>query len=64
MSPESMGMFCSKETPHCDTLHTHLSFTADLKRREHGYRTTPDGSESGTSHSGEDLYSFHGTSSL
>lgn len=26
-----LGMFCCKEPPHCDTLHTDLSSAADLK---------------------------------
>lgn len=29
--PAKLGMFCCEEPPHCDTLHTDLSFTADLK---------------------------------
>lgn len=32
--PAKLGMFCCEEPPHCDTLHTDLSFTADLKARE------------------------------
>lgn len=29
--PAKLGMVCCEEQPHCDTLHTDLSFTADLK---------------------------------
>lgn len=29
--PAKLEMLCCKELPHCDTLHTDLSFAADLK---------------------------------